>query len=283
MHRVSIAVTPGDAGTAIAAARGINIDAITVTERKAALLIDTARALMQRGRHEGAYHALRKAHHGAPEEVAGRAAGRALARDRPGVAPARGRRVRSQHRRHRVTSPDRVSFLTVVVCGAGPAATVTALTGQAAGAGWTVQVVATPAALAFIDAAAIEEQTGSPVRSQYSPPGSPRSKVPDVIIVAPGTYNTICKWASGTSDTYALGILAEMTGTGIPVIVLPYVNAALAGRAPFHRAVESLRDEGARILPGPGLIEPHQPRSGPGPGNFPWHLALGEAGRLLRP
>lgn len=173
--------------------------------------------------------------------------------------------------------------LTVVACGAGPASFVTALTGQAIERGWTVQVVATPAALAFIDTEAIEAETGSPVRSQYSPPGSSRSKVPDAIIVAPATYNTICKWAYGTSDTYALGILAEMTGMGIPVIVLPYVNAALASRAPFRRAVESLVGEGVCILLGPGAIEPHQPRSGADPGNFPWHLALNEAERLAWP
>jgi phosphopantothenoylcysteine synthetase/decarboxylase len=181
-----------------------------------------------------------------------------------------------------VTVPARPPVLSVVVCGAGPASHVTALTGQAIERGWDVQVVATPAALAFLDTAAIEAQAGGPVRSQYSPPGSARSKVPDVIIVAPATYNTVCKWASGTSDTYALGILAEMTGMGIPVIVLPYVNAALAARAPFRRAVESLRDEGVCILLGPGLIEPHQPRSGNDPGNFPWHLALDEAERLRR-
>jgi len=172
--------------------------------------------------------------------------------------------------------------LTVVVCGAGPASTVKALIGQAVERDWTVQVVATPAALAFIDSAAIENQTGCPVRSSYSAPGAPRSKVPHAIIVAPATYNTICKWAGGTSDTYALGILAEMTGMDIPIIVLPYVNAALAGRAPFRRSVESLRDEGVCILLGRGGIEPHQPRSGADPSGFPWHLALDEADRLVR-
>ena len=170
--------------------------------------------------------------------------------------------------------------LSVVVCGAGPASHISGLTGPAIGQGWDVQVVATPAALAFIDAAALEQETGTPVRSEYSPPGSARSKVPDVIIVAPATYNTVCKWAFGTSDTYALGILAEMTGMGIPVIVLPYVNSALASRAPFRRAVESLRNEGVHILLGPGLVEPHQPRSGNDPGSFPWHLALNKAERL---
>jgi phosphopantothenoylcysteine synthetase/decarboxylase len=179
-----------------------------------------------------------------------------------------------------MSSPHGSRVLTVVVCGAGPASSVTALIGQAIERGWTVQVVATPAAVAFIDIAAIEKQTGNPVRSQYSPPGSPRSKVPDTIIVAPATYNTVCKWAFGTSDTYALGILAEMTGMGIPVIVLPYVNAALASRAPFRRAVDSLRDEGVHVLLGSGGIEPHPPRSGADHAVFPWQLALDQAERL---
>ena len=85
---------------------------------------------------------------------------------------------------------------------------------------------------------------GQGVPPDLAAPGAPGDHVRD--------YKTICKWAFGTSDTYALGILAEMTGTGIRAIVLPYVNAALAERAPFRRSVESLRDEGVRILLGPG-------------------------------
>ena len=61
LHRVNIAVTLGDAGTAIDVARTIDLNAITVTERKASLLIDTARAFLQWGRHEKAYIALRAA------------------------------------------------------------------------------------------------------------------------------------------------------------------------------------------------------------------------------
>jgi hypothetical protein len=84
------------------------------------------------------------------------------------------------------------------------------------------------------------------------------------------------------SDTYALGILAGQTAMNIPVFVLSYANATLASRAPFKRAVESLRDEGVHILLGPGGVEPHHPRSRAEPACFPWHLALGEAGRLAR-
>ena len=131
--------------------------------------------------------------------------------------------------------------LTIVACGAGPAAAIGTCVKLAQDRRWTVQVIATPAAFDFLDAAAIAGQTGSPVRSQYAKPGAPRSLIPDAILVAPATYNTINKWAHGISDTYALGVLAETTGLGVPIVVLPFVNTALAGRAPFRRNIDSLR------------------------------------------
>lgn len=170
-------------------------------------------------------------------------------------------------------APGRV--LSIVVCGAGPASAIGTFVKLALERGWTVQVIATPAALDFFDQAAIEALTGSPVRSQYSPPGSPRSLIPNAIAVAPATYNTINKWATGASDTYALGVLAEQTGMGLPIVVLPFVNAALASRAPFQRNVESLRAEGVSILFGPGAVEPHQPHTGGALiDTYPWHLVL---------
>ncbi|MFC7530608.1 flavoprotein [Actinoplanes sp. GCM10030250] len=99
---------------------------------------------------------------------------------------------------------------------------------------------------------ALEEQTGRLVRHRYRLPGEPRSPRADAIIVAPATYNTINKFAHGISDTYALGLLAEAPGLGIPVVVLPFVNSALASREPFRRSVEQLRAERIRVLLGPG-------------------------------
>jgi hypothetical protein len=72
LHRVNIAVTLGDAGTAVDVARRIDPATITVTERRATLLVDTARAFLQWGKHEKAYIALRAAEQTAHEEVAGR-------------------------------------------------------------------------------------------------------------------------------------------------------------------------------------------------------------------
>jgi phosphopantothenoylcysteine synthetase/decarboxylase len=165
--------------------------------------------------------------------------------------------------------------LTVIVCGAGPASEVGRLIKLAQEHGWTVQVVATPSALDFLDVPAIEALTGSPVRSQYRKPGELRSRPADAIIVAPATYNTINKWAQGISDTYALSILAETTALGIPIVVLPFVNSALAGRAPFRRSVEELRRERIKILLGSGGVRPHEPHTGGDfVADFPWHLAL---------
>jgi phosphopantothenoylcysteine synthetase/decarboxylase len=176
-----------------------------------------------------------------------------------------------------VTQPTRV--LTHIVCGAGPASEAGQLVTLAQQRGWTVQVAATPTALDFLDPAALEAQTGNPVRSYYRKPGEPRSRPADAIIVAPATYNTINKWAHGISDTYALGILAETTGLDVPIVVLPFVNSALASRTPFRRSIENLRAEGVHILLGPGGIEPHEPHTG---GNlissYPWNLALDKLG-----
>jgi phosphopantothenoylcysteine synthetase/decarboxylase len=180
-----------------------------------------------------------------------------------------------------VTEDDRRRVLYIIVCGAGPAADVGRLIDLAHQRGWDVQLIATPSALDFLDVPALETHTRRPVRSQYRKPGQPRSPKADAIIVAPASYNTINKWALGISDTYALGILAEAIGLHIPVVALPFVNTALAGRPPFRRSVRQLREEGVRILLGPGEFEPHPPGTG---GTrldaFPWRLALDEADRM---
>lgn len=181
-----------------------------------------------------------------------------------------------------MTEPGKARVLYVIVCGAGPASEIGRLVELAQQRAWDVQVIATPAALEFIDVPDLQAQTGRPVRSRYRTPGQPRSPKADAIIVAPATYNTVNKWAAGISDTYALGILAEAPGLHIPTVLLPFVNTALAGRNAFRRSVDDLRREGIRILLGPGEFEPHAPGSGGERINtFPWRLALDEAERML--
>jgi phosphopantothenoylcysteine synthetase/decarboxylase len=168
-----------------------------------------------------------------------------------------------------------------VVCGAAPAGDVATLVRLAQADGWTVAVISTPSALSFLDTTAIEELTGSPVRSEYRTGQIGPRTLPaiDAIIAAPATYNTINKLALGVSDTYALGTLAETIGRGAATVVVPVVNAALAARQPYQRAVESLRGEGASVVAGPEYgWEPHEPGTGDRQARlFPWGRALAEA------
>ncbi|MFF8831914.1 flavoprotein [Streptomyces sp. NPDC015131] len=114
--------------------------------------------------------------------------------------------------------------------------------------GWDVGVVATPLALGFIDAAAVEARTGHPIRSAWRRPGDPRPLPdPDAIAVAPATFNTINKWAAGMADTLALGILCEAYGLGVPTAVLPCLSAAQAAHPAYPRSLDALREMGVRI------------------------------------
>jgi phosphopantothenoylcysteine synthetase/decarboxylase len=167
--------------------------------------------------------------------------------------------------------------LYVVVCGAGPAPHAGRLIEQARTRGWSVHVMPTAAAVEFfVDVAELEKLSGNPVRTRYRRPDEPYTlPVADAVVVAPATYNTINKWAAGVSDTYALSVLAEMTGMGVPVAVLPFVNTALAANPVFDRSVAELRAAGVTVLLGPGAFEPHPPRTGDAKlDSHPWHLVL---------
>lgn len=166
--------------------------------------------------------------------------------------------------------------LYLFICGAGPASRITDMLTLAHAEGWSVYCTATPAAVEyFLDIPALENATGHQVRTTYRKPGDEPLPKADGVIVAPATYNTINKWAVGISDTYALNQLAELTGLGVKIVVLPFVNQALAANRAFTRSVEELRQAGVRILFGPGEFEPHPPRTGGQVlDTYPWGLAL---------
>ncbi|WP_158879454.1 flavoprotein [Amycolatopsis anabasis] len=169
--------------------------------------------------------------------------------------------------------------LYLVVCGAGPAKRIDVMVRLAQEEGWVVHCIATPAAAEhFLDLAALAELTGNPVRTTYRKAGDRSLPPADAVIVVPATYNTINKWAAGIADTYALNQLAELTGLGVRIVVLPFVNRALAANRVFVRSVEALRAEGVRVLFGPGEFEPHPPRTGDRVlDTYPWKLALAAA------
>jgi SAM-dependent methyltransferase len=144
-----------------------------------------------------------------------------------------------------------IRTLCIVVSGARSASDVGTLIELAQSRGWAAFVVATPSALQFLDTAAIERLTGTPVRSAHRAPAEQRANSAgssSALIVAPATFNMVNKIAAGISDEYALSVVAEAIGLRIPVAIVPLVNDALASRTPYRRAVESLREEGVRVL-----------------------------------
>lgn len=142
--------------------------------------------------------------------------------------------------------------------------------------GWTACVIATPSAVRFLDVPALERQTGFPVRSEYKQPGTPDVLPPaDAIIVGGASFNTINKWAQGNADNLALGLLTEGVGLGLPLVALPFLNAAQAAHPAFYRSVRELRDMGVTVLVGAGGYEPHVPHEGSKHlAEYPWGLAL---------
>ncbi|MFT7837970.1 flavoprotein [Saccharothrix sp. BKS2] len=169
---------------------------------------------------------------------------------------------------------ERVLYL--MICGAGPAGHVHVVVELAQNAGWSVHCVATPAAVEhFLDLDELHRLTGHPVRTGYRGQGQPPLPPADAVIVAPATYNTINKWAAGIADTYVLTQLAELTGLGVPIAVLPFVNTALASNPVLHRNMEVLRSTGVHVLFGPGGFEPHPPRKGDSAmEGYPWLAAV---------
>lgn len=174
--------------------------------------------------------------------------------------------------------------LYAVACGSPPAGYISRLVTLAQQAGWQVCVIATPDGRKFIDAAALAAQTGYPVRSDYKNPGD-RDVLPvaDAIVVAPATVNTVNKWACGITDTLALGMLVEGYGLGVPIVVMPFTNTAMAAHPAFQTSLRRLRTWGVRVLFGEDVVPMPPPGAGAGQArHFPWQLALAAAGAPQR-
>lgn len=171
------------------------------------------------------------------------------------------------------TSP---GVLYILVCGSPMARDVGILVSLAQHDGWEVCVITTPDGRKFVDVAALQAQTGHPVRTDYKCPGDP-DVLPeaDAMIVAPATVNTVNKWAAGITDTLVLGLLVEGYGYGVPTAVVPYTNKVMALHPALHESLAKLRDWGVHVLYGDDVCR----LGGPGQtdryrGQFPWRRAL---------
>jgi phosphopantothenoylcysteine decarboxylase len=166
--------------------------------------------------------------------------------------------------------------LYILVCGSPMARDVGILVDLAHADGWEVCVITTPDGRKFVDVAALQAQTGHPVRTYYKSPGDPDVLPPaDAMIVAPATVNTVNKWAAGITDTLVLGLLVEGYGYGIPTAVVPYTNKVMALHPALHESLAKLRDWGVQVLYGDEVCRLGAPgQTDRFRGQFPWRRAL---------
>jgi len=137
-----------------------------------------------------------------------------------------------------------------------------------------VCVVTSPMGRRFADVDRLSTLTGEPVRSDYRMPNEPNElPTADALIVAPATFNTVNKWATGITDTFAVGLLCELMGFGIPIVAVPLLKDALARHVAFAANVEVLRSMGVRVL-----FDPAAPPHARMP---PWEEILTELHALL--
>jgi phosphopantothenoylcysteine synthetase/decarboxylase len=165
----------------------------------------------------------------------------------------------------------------LIVCAAPPAGDAETFVHHAIESGWDCHVIGTPSAKGFMDVEALEATSGHPVTYEHRSAGTPRRNRPpaDTAVIAPATANTINRLAAGFGGNYALDLASELIGLRIPTVVVPFVNTALADRAPFKRSIASLRDEGVRVLLDEEGSRPHPPHGGAEYlDKFPWRTAL---------
>lgn len=184
-----------------------------------------------------------------------------------------------------------MTSIRLVVCGAPPARRIHRLVEIGHQRGWEVQVLATPAGLGFMEVEKVEAATVHPVVVGGRRDPEPRAIRADGIVVAPATFNTVCKLAAGIADSYALAVIAEAIGEGIPTVVVPYVGAGMAARTPFLKAVRALHAEAVSVLmPDPAGPPPVRPvPSGPrseaaladAAEGFPFNGAADELSRIM--
>jgi phosphopantothenoylcysteine synthetase/decarboxylase len=56
------------------------------------------------------------------------------------------------------------------------------------------------------------------------------------------------KFAHGHADNFAVGLLCEMVGYGVPVVVVPHCKPQLASHPAFGASLETLRGMGVQVL-----------------------------------
>jgi phosphopantothenoylcysteine decarboxylase len=119
--------------------------------------------------------------------------------------------------------------------------------------GWDSYVTLSPTAATWVDVDHLAKVSGHCVRVAPRTPSEP-DPLPDAdaVLAAPLTFNSLCKWAAGISDTLALGILNESLGLSAPVTAALCVKKALRAHPAYQPSTARL--EGCGV----GMLDPRE-------------------------
>jgi phosphopantothenoylcysteine synthetase/decarboxylase len=136
-----------------------------------------------------------------------------------------------------------------VVCGAPLAARTSDIAAALLEDERTVSVVATPPAMAWIDVETVSAVVGQPPAVDYrSPVEAKRGPEADAVVICPISFNSLNKVVAGIADTYALGVMCEAIGQGLPVIAVPMVNDRLWSHPTWSANLDAINRWGVRLL-----------------------------------
>jgi phosphopantothenoylcysteine synthetase/decarboxylase len=139
--------------------------------------------------------------------------------------------------------------VTLVACGGPLAARVHDVAEAIVASGWDCVVIASPAGSEWVDPNAVERVTGFPPTVEQRAVNEPRrGPLPDAVVAAPITFNTLNKIAVGISDTYAAGALCEAIARRIPLLLVPMISTRLWDHPAVSRSITTLRECGVHFL-----------------------------------
>jgi phosphopantothenoylcysteine decarboxylase len=148
-------------------------------------------------------------------------------------------------------TPDRRPVLYWIVCAAPPALAWEVPVRELQADGWDVYAIPTETAASWLDLDRVAEVTGHAVRVRpRMPDEGDELPAADAVLLGPATFNTLNQWAAGINDTLALGLLNELLGLDVPIVVAMYCKAALTAHPAYGPNVASLRHAGAVVLEG---------------------------------
>jgi len=114
---------------------------------------------------------------------------------------------------------------------------------------WDSYVILSPTAATWADVGHLAKISEHPVRiTPRTPSESDPLPDADALLAAPLTFNSMCKWAAGISDTLALGILNESLGLPVPVTAAPCIKKALRAHPAYQPTATRLVEAGVNIL-----------------------------------